>query len=526
MESSILEKNAKEKGKKLLYIENFQLKKNYNALFYSVLCSIINIYNEVPKEESEKKGIYFLESENLLLANITKDLVESYYEYEKLFQNLMGGKNTLFQKFSPEFDKMSNFSDRNKKKYKFDIALSNSSNNTSNNNEVNNDDNKTTTSVLEQINKSYVPSKLNGQKKSRIQNNLDEFSNYFNGIYFESVAIESLFRLIDENFTDEEDAKNSIVFLPRIIFYLEKKMKYQPYNADKKKYSGFNEIDCAFILKGKEKVIFKMEMITCFKSFNTKKESEFFNIKNFSELTLCKDDVVLIEVKSRWNRLTKNEEDIYIDKDDTENKLEKFIYRAKKFIPFYLKLKLIQKTQKVVLIYLYNNSMYFDIEKEKDEINKARRLLKYEKNMELYIAYYQPYVKMFNSYQNIKHLRNLNQEVSNQKSRLETQEEEIKNQKMEIKNQKMEIKKLEQEVKEMKELFKKKEDDWNIQNKKIIDEMMQSLLNKMNLPHPDMNNNLENNENNVIDKDNNDKKKKNSISSSSNTTTNESFNKK
>ena len=345
-------------------------------------------------------------------------------------------------------------------------------------------------------------------------------------MYFESLAIESLFRLIDENFTDEEDAKNSIVFLPRIIFYLEKKMKYQAYNADKKKYSGFNEIDCAFILKGKEKVIFKMEMITCFKSFETKKESEFFNIKNFSELTICKDDVVLIEVKSSWNRLTKNEEDIYIDKDDTENKLEKFIHRAKKLISFYLKLKLIQKTQKVVLIYLYNNSMYFDIEKENSEINRARGLLNYEKNMQLYIAYYQPYVKMFNSYQNIKHLRSLNQEVKDQKTRLETQEKEIKNQKMEIDKQKERSEKLEQEMKEMKELFKKKEDDWNIQKKKIIDEMMQSFLNKMNSPHPDMNNNLENNEKDAIDKDNNDKKKKNSISSSSNTTTDESLNKK
>ena len=336
-------------------------------------------------------------------------------------------------------------------------------------------------------------------------------------MYFESLAIETLFRLIDENFTDEEDAKNSIVFLPRIIFYLEKKMKYQAYNADKKKYSGFNEIDCAFILKGKEKVIFKMEMITCFKSFENMEESAFFNINNFCELTLCKDDIVLMEVKSSWNTLLKKKEDIY--KKDTENKLEKFVNRAKKLINFYLKLKLIQKTQKVVLIYLYNNSMYFEIEKENEEINKAIDLIKKEKNMELYIAYYQPYVKMFNSYQNIKHLRNLNQEVKNQKTRLETQEKEIK-------NQKERSERLEQEMKEMKELFKKKEDDWNIQKKKIIDEMMQSFLNKMNLPHPDINTKLENNENNVIDKDNNEKKKKNSISSSSNTTTDESLNKK
>ena len=175
MESSIPKKNSQEKGKKLLDIENFKLKKNYNALFYSVLCSIIHIYNEVPKEESEKKGIYLLEEENVLLANITKDLVESYYEYEKLFQNLMGGKNTLFQKFAPEFDKMSNFSDRNNKKYKFHFALSNSSNNTSSNNEIKNDDNKTTTSVLEKMKKNYVPSKLNSQDDSVIKNNWMNF---------------------------------------------------------------------------------------------------------------------------------------------------------------------------------------------------------------------------------------------------------------------------------------------------------------------------------------------------------------
>ena len=108
MESSILEKNAKEKGKKLLNIENFQLKKNYNALFYSVLCSIIHIYNEVPKKVSEKKGIYFLEEENILLANITKDLVENYYEYERLFKNLIGGQNTFFTRYVPGFDKMNN----------------------------------------------------------------------------------------------------------------------------------------------------------------------------------------------------------------------------------------------------------------------------------------------------------------------------------------------------------------------------------------------------------------------------------
>ena len=471
MESCILEK-------KLLQVEKFQLKKNYHALFYSVLCSIINIYNEVPKKESEKKGIYFLEEEKVLLANITKDLVESYYEYEKLFQNLMGGKNTLFQKFSPEFDKMSNGSWQNNKNHKYNIALSNSSNNTSNNNEVNNNDNKTTTSLLEKKHKCYITENLNNKKESKIKNNLEEFSNYYNGIYFESMAIESLLRLIDENFSDEEDSKNSVIFLPRIIFYLEKKIKYQVYKADETKYYGYNEIDCAFILKNKETVVFKREMITFFKSFDAIEESEFFGINNFCELTLFKDDIVLIEVKSSWNELSKKEE----NKKDNGNKLEKFISRAKKFVYFYLKLELIKKTQRVVLIYLYNNSMYFNIEKENQEIKKAYELLKDEKNMELYIAYYQPYVKMFNSFQNIKQFRKLNQ-------RLETQENEIE--------------KLKQEMKEMRD-----------------------LLNKMNLHQPNMNNNLENNVEEIIDKDNNDKKKKSSTSSGSNTTTNDSFNKK
>ena len=509
MESCILE-NSTENEKKLLQVEKFQLKKNYHALFYSVLCSIINIYNEVPKKESEKKGIYFLEKEKVLLANITKDLVESYYEYEKLFQNLIGGNNTMCTKYVPDFDKMSNGSCQNIKNHKYNIALSNNSNNTSNNNEVNNNDNKTTASLLEKKHKCYITENLNNQKVSRIKNNLEEFSNYYNGIYFESVAIESLLRLIDENFSDEEDAKNAVIFLPRIIFYIEKKIKYQSYKADETKYYGYNEIDCAFILKNKETVVFKREMITFFKSFDTIEESEFFDINNFCELTLFKDDIVLIEVKSSWNELSKKEE----NKEDNGNKLEKFISRAKKFIYFYLKLELIKKTQRVVLIYLYNNSMYFNIENENREIKKAYELLKDEKNMELYIAYYQPYVKMFNSYQNIKQFRKLNQKINNQNSRLETQENKIEAQENKIEAQQNEIAKLKQEMKEMRELFKQK------------DEIIQNFLNKMNLHQPDMNNNLENNVEEIIDKDNNDKNKKSSTSSVSNTTTNDSFNKK
>ena len=502
MQSCILTKYSTEKEKKILQVEKFQLKKNYHALFYSVLCSIINIYNEVPKKESEKKGIYFLEEENVLLANITKDIVESYYEYEKLFKNLIGGNNTMCTKYVPDFDKKSNGSCQNSKNHKYNIALSNSSNNTSDNNEVNNNDNKTSISLLEKKHKFYITENLNNQKESRINNNLEEFPNYFNGMYFEYVTIEYLLRLIDENFSDEEDAKNAVIFLPRIIFYIEKKINYQAYKAVKNKYYGYNKIDCAFILKDKETVAFKKEIFTFFKSFDTINQSEFFGINNFCELTLFKDDIVLIEVKSSWNELSQNEE----DKKDNGNKLEKFIYRAKNFIYFYLKLELIKKTQRVVLIYLYNNSMYFNIEKENQEIKKAYELLKYEKNMELYIAYYQPYVKMFNSYQNIKQLRNLNQELNNQKSRLDTQENKIK-------NMKIEIEKLKQEMKEMKELFKKNEENMNIQNKKIIEEILQNFFNKKNLHQPDMNNNLENNEEEIIDKDNNDKKKKNSISS-------------
>ena len=57
MESFSHDKSSQEKGKALLSIDQFQLEKRCNALFYSVLCSIIEIYNKGVKEEIEKNNI-------------------------------------------------------------------------------------------------------------------------------------------------------------------------------------------------------------------------------------------------------------------------------------------------------------------------------------------------------------------------------------------------------------------------------------------------------------------------------------
>ena len=124
-------------------------------------------------------------------------------------------------------------------------------------------------------------------------------------MFFETVAIESLYKLIDSNINDEESAKKVITFLPRILFYMKKTQTVQPTN----KYYGYNEIDCAFIFKEKEQVVFPKEIISCFKDLYINDEYELFNLNNICNITLQKNDVVLLEVKSSFNPSKKEEKE-------------------------------------------------------------------------------------------------------------------------------------------------------------------------------------------------------------------------
>ena len=87
-----------------------------------------------------------------------------------------------------------------------------------------------------------------------------------------------------------------------------------------------------------------------------------------------------MEIKSSWISITNKS-----DKD--ENQLRKFIKKAERFIGYYKKLKLIENEQKIILIYLLDNSMFYDIYTDYKEIIKVYDYLKNYKNIELCITY-------------------------------------------------------------------------------------------------------------------------------------------
>ena len=114
------------------------------------------------------------------------------------------------------------------------------------------------------------------------------------------------------------------------------------------------------MLKEKDKIQFEPEKITCFDNYNIEDEYQFFNVNNVTNLEIEKDNVVILEVKSHWEELIikgKNNRII--------NRLIQFIKKAMNFVNLYRKLKLIGENQKIVLIYLYDNSMYYNFSSEK-----------------------------------------------------------------------------------------------------------------------------------------------------------------
>ena len=80
-------------------------------------------------------------------------------------------------------------------------------------------------------------------------------------MYFESIALETFFKLIDDEYDEVNNNSKLISFLPRIIFYMKHTEKAEEYNEneEEKNFLGFCEIDCAFVLKEKEKVRIEKE---------------------------------------------------------------------------------------------------------------------------------------------------------------------------------------------------------------------------------------------------------------------------
>ena len=69
-------------------------------------------------------------------------------------------------------------------------------------------------------------------------------------MYFESIALETFFKLIDDKYDIFNNDKKLISFLPRIIFFMKntKEEKNKCENAEE--FYGYSEINCVFVLKG------------------------------------------------------------------------------------------------------------------------------------------------------------------------------------------------------------------------------------------------------------------------------------
>lgn len=117
----------------------------------------------------------------------------------------------------------------------------------------------------------------------------------------------------------------------------------------------------------------------------------------------------------------------FIDKDSRKNILIKFIRKALKFVKYYEELCLIQNNQKIVLIFLYNNTMHYNIKAENNNVEEAYNLIKGNERIKLYIAFFQPYMKLINSYERVKQLKNMNVKIHNQQEQIQILENEINN---------------------------------------------------------------------------------------------------
>ena len=512
--------------KEQLNISQFELGDDKNSktqkLFYFVLYNLIEKYNRLGKRDSEKEGIYYLNGDNILLANLTDELVQGYLKYKELFKGLMSGEASYYPKYDPNKRSNKAFS-YNNDCYEIRTCYSNNSGNSGKNKYYYTD------ISYKKMKKKYFNSKQKkDEKEDKIMYQFNQFANYFNGMYFESIATETFFNLIYKKYT-EEDGKKMICFLPKIIFYKKKKDQTE----GEKEYHGYNEIDCAFILKEKEEVKIDQEMITCFKSFDINDEEKFYNIDNFKDNPIIqKDNVVIFEIKSKWENLKIIKE----KSKDQYNLIEKFIRKAKGFVNYYEKLNLIKKNQKKILIYLYDNSLHYNcnIKEENEEIRRAFDMIKPEDNIQLYIAYFQSYLKMMNSFDRVKKIKTLTEQVNNYKKDMNNMENRL--------NQQMEkINKQQDEIIGQREIIKKQKEDYELKFDKINDKFEQKLkkleesknkeieeLRKLiseiregngNIPS----NNSEEKKNNYKEKgknDKNEKDKKNSISSGLATTSN------
>jgi len=219
---------------------NYYKNKKTQELFHYALDSLIRKYNELGEQNSKKEGIYFMKDKHILLANLTEESILGYFKYKDLFEGLMAGKSKFFPEYDKDLDRRSHksFSINYNNKIQPCISCKSDINIIINNLSINS----------LQLSKNKIIENEYNYKDTKIKYNLNRFSSYFNGLFFESITAEEFFNLIDNKYYDQNSNKKAISFLPRIMFY----MKNKNQNEESNDYHGHNEIDCAFILKGKK----------------------------------------------------------------------------------------------------------------------------------------------------------------------------------------------------------------------------------------------------------------------------------
>ena len=205
--------------------------KNTQQLFLYVLKSLIEIYNKSNEVERAKEGVFYLKEDGILLGNIKEEVVQNFKTYKELFNGLMSGENLFYNEYDPKRDDNRALSVLSVEKEKENAfrklcdALSWHS--------------YETVKCKSNANLEHLTFEQYIHRNKKIEYNLNHFSFYFNGLFFEHIATETFFKLIDDKYNEMNN--NIISLLPRIMFY-EKDPKYK----NKNNFGCYSEIDCAF----------------------------------------------------------------------------------------------------------------------------------------------------------------------------------------------------------------------------------------------------------------------------------------
>jgi hypothetical protein len=258
-------------NKNKLNIEDFELSlernKKSQALFYFALTKLIDIYNEDEGKSKDIK-IYYIKDLKIMLTSITEEIIEQFLDTEILLNNLINGKTRFYNEYDPNYNTNTISSDRGgnqstnfnlnnaitkKKGVKSTASKSIKSNKT----------NKTYKSEpFYKSHKNIEKEEEEDKEELKIEYNLKYIAAYFNGVYFEEIATQIIFDMIDQD----------VSLLPRMIFYMNKNEIKNEINPA---FYGYNELDLAFIPKERD-IEIKEDRITCFKNF-AEKAPKFYN---------------------------------------------------------------------------------------------------------------------------------------------------------------------------------------------------------------------------------------------------------